>query len=296
MTDDLLDLVESWRISLSATNKAKGTIASYTNSARMFLAWCADNSISDPISRRAVQGFIAQCLDDGAESATARLRHYSLKAFMTWLLGEGEITVDPFHGLHPPRLDEKVVPSLSDEEITLLLSTCRGAKFVDRRDEAILKFMFETGIRSQELCSMDVADVNMTALVATVVRGKGGRGRVVPFSASTAAVLDRYLRARKKVAKPGIDKLWVGSTTGRGIGYQGMYCSLKARAEKVGLGDFHPHLTRHTAATRWLRHGGSEAGLMSIAGWQSRQMLDRYTAASASERAVAEAQRLNLGF
>lgn len=45
---------------------------------------------------------------------------------------------------------------------------------------------------------------------------------------------------------------------------------------------------RHTMATRWLRARGSEAGLMAVAGWSNRQMIDRYTGASASERAAEE--------
>ena len=52
---------------------------------------------------------------------------------------------------------------------------------------------------------------------------------------------------------------------------------------------------RHTAATRWLRAGGSEGGLMAIAGWSTRDMIDRYTGASASERAADEARGLGLG-
>ena len=58
---------------------------------------------------------------------------------------------------------------------------------------------------------------------------------------------------------------------------------------------FHLHLLRHTAATRWLRAGGSEQGLMTVAGWSSRAMLDRYTGASAAERAAAESRGLGLG-
>lgn len=295
MGEDLLDLVESWRIALIAANKAKGTVTSYTNTVRMFLDWCAATGVTDPLSRDAIRGFIADCLESGSESNTARLRHYSLKAFFGWLRAEGELTEDPFSGLGPPRLDEKVVPSLSDDEIKLLLTTCRGGKFIDRRDEAMLRFLFETGVRANELCAMRLADLDLIARSAVVVKGKGGKGRVVPFSATAAASLDRYLRARKKVAKPGVDALWVGYTRGVGLGYQAMYVSLKGRARKVGLNDFHPHRTRHTAATRWLTHGGSEAGLMAVAGWSSRSMIDRYTAASAAERALAEAQRLNLG-
>ena len=51
----------------------------------------------------------------------------------------------------------------------------------------------------------------------------------------------------------------------------------------------------HTAAHRWLAAGGSESGLMAIAGWTRSDMLVRYTRARASERAATEARRLNLG-
>ena len=63
----------------------------------------------------------------------------------------------------------------------------------------------------------------------------------------------------------------------------------------AGLKGFHPHVLRHTAASRWLSAGGTEGGLMAIAGWSSRDMLDRYARATASERAAAEARTLGLG-
>jgi integrase len=71
--------------------------------------------------------------------------------------------------------------------------------------------------------------------------------------------------------------------------------ALKKRAEAAGINGFHLHLLRSTAATRWLRAGGSEGGLMAMAGWSTRAMLDRYTGASAAERAAAEARNLRLG-
>jgi integrase len=56
-----------------------------------------------------------------------------------------------------------------------------------------------------------------------------------------------------------------------------------------------PHRLRHTAAHRWLAAGGSESGLMAMAGWTRSDMLVRYTRARAAERAADEARRLNLG-
>ncbi len=52
---------------------------------------------------------------------------------------------------------------------------------------------------------------------------------------------------------------------------------------------------RHTAAHRWLGAGGSETGLMAVAGWARPDMLLRYTRAQASARAAVEARTLNLG-
>ena len=67
------------------------------------------------------------------------------------------------------------------------------------------------------------------------------------------------------------------------------------RAEPAGVVGFHPHMLRHTAAHRWLAKGGSEGGLMAVAGWTRPDMLLRYTKAQASARAAEESQRLNLG-
>ena len=67
----------------------------------------------------------------------------------------------------------------------------------------------------------------------------------------------------------------------------------------AGIEGFHPHVLRHTAAQRWLSADGSadgsEGGLMAVAGWSRRDMLDRYTRATAAERAAEESRRLNLG-
>ncbi len=63
----------------------------------------------------------------------------------------------------------------------------------------------------------------------------------------------------------------------------------------AGIVGFRPHRLRHTAAHRWLAAGGSEGGLMAVAGWTRPDMLLRYTKAQASSRAADEARRLNLG-
>jgi integrase len=82
---------------------------------------------------------------------------------------------------------------------------------------------------------------------------------------------------------------------GKQFGREGLSRSLRHRAVRAGVQRFRPHRLRHTAARRWLAAGGSESGLMAIAGCTRTDTLVRCTRARASERAAVEARRLNLG-
>lgn len=291
---DLAGLLPSWQLALKAERKSAGTIKVYGDGVNKFLRWCAETGASAELTRTAVQAFLADLLDEGAEANTAKSRHLALKRYAAWLVDEGELSSDPLVGLKPPKGDKKVVHALGDDELKRLIAACRGNSLQDRRDEAIVRFMAETGVRATELTDMQVSDVDVHAGKAAVRRGKAGKGRIVPFSPQTASAIDRYMRIRRAHRLADAGALWVGGG-GKGFGYYGLDKALKGRAQDAGIQNFHLHLMRHTFATRWLRAKGSESGLMAVAGWSNRDMIDRYTGASASERAASEARTLNLG-
>lgn len=294
MRPNLEALLPSWQLALKAERKSAGTIKVYADGVQKFLRWCANHGHPPELTRPAVQAFLADLLDEGAQGNTARSRDLALKRYAAWLVDEGELSSNPLLGLKPPKADLKVVDALSDEQLKRLIHACKGAKLQDKRDEAIVRLMLETGMRASEVTGLQVADVNLLDGTLTVIRGKGGKGRVVPFSAQTAAAIDRYMRARRVHRLSETGALWLGGG-GKSLGYFGLSKALKARADAAGIEGFHLHVMRHTAATRWLRAGGSEQGLMSVAGWSTRSMLDRYSSSSAAERAAAEARGLNLG-
>lgn len=117
---------------------------------------------------------------------------------------------------------------------------------------------------------------------------------MIPLAVEAAAAIDKYMRARRSHRLNDDPALWLGDR-GKHFSYDALHKTLCMRAEMAGIPGFHPHKLRHTAAHRWLAKGGSEGGLMAVAGWTRPDMLMRYTKAQGSARAAEEAQRLNLG-
>jgi site-specific recombinase XerD len=303
---DLPPLLDSWELHLRAEGKASGTIRSYTGGVQQFIEFCERECLSTRLDRATLDQFVVDVFERGRGEATVKARQFAVRQFSAWLAEEGEIGRDELLGVKTIKLPEKITPRLTDEECDALISACKtpaasrtkDTDFADRRDEAMFRFMLETTVRTDELLAMDVEDVDIKRGIGTVRRGKGGKGRIVAFGTKTARALDRYLRVRRlsKKAQAGDTALWLSIRRGNGrLQYSGFRKIAARRAKVAGVKNFHLHLTRHTAAQRWLDAGGSEQGLMMMAGWSSRAMLDRYTKASANQRAIAEAHALNLG-
>lgn len=291
---DLSALAESWQWELRAQRKSESTIKSYLAGVQAFLRWCDSDGRPAVLDRATVAAFVAALLDSGAEAATARIRQLALRRFSKWLAAEEEIPRDELLGMEPPKLDQKVVDPLTGDQLRALIAACAGKDLRDRRDEAIVRFMSETGARASETVHLALPDMDLNAGLVIVRRGKGGKGRRVPVGPQTVRAIDRYMRKRRDHRLADTPALWLGDR-GKAFSYDALYATLKMRAEAAGITGFHPHRLRHTAADRWLNAGGSEGGLMAVAGWTRPDMLLRYTRARAEQRAAEEARRLNLG-
>lgn len=172
---DLADLLESWETHLEAERKSPNTIRLYVGGVRGFLAWCEAKDRPAVLDRATVNAYVADLLRQGAEPATARARQLALRRFAAWLVEEDELADDPLAGLKPPRLDQKLVPVLDDSQLRLLIKACDGKGLADRRDEAIIRVMLETGIRAGECIALTISDVNVRGGVLYVRRARAAR-------------------------------------------------------------------------------------------------------------------------
>lgn len=289
-------LLKSFLLHLRGERKSPQTVKTYGDGVRAFLSWCEKTSPAGEVllTPATVDTWIADLLEGGAEAATARSRQLAVRRFSAWLATEDEIPADQLARMSPPKLDVKAIHPLADDQLVTLLAACKGPDLRDRRDEALIRLAVETGARAGEILALEVADVDLTAGVAVIRKGKGGKARRVPFGPRTGSAIDRYLRARRRHRLASTPVLWLGQG-GKEFGYHALRDTLRYRAERAGIGGLNPHLLRHTAAHRWLAAGGSEGGLMAVAGWSRPDMLLRYTKARAEQRAADEARRLNLG-
>lgn len=291
---DIAALIDDWTAHLASRNRAPLTIVSYRQVAADFLAYqraVGAPTDADAITRQHVEAYMRHLVEIRSP-ATAAKHYRSLQQFWKWLLVEEEIDRSPMDRMSAPAVPEQPVPVFSDDELVRLFNTCRENTFENRRDVAIMRVLMDTGMRVGELAGMTLESVDLPGMVIEIL-GKGRRVRAAPFGARTSDALRRYLRARARHPQNGSDAFWLGRQGP--MTDSGVRQMIERRGALAGVEGVHPHRFRHTSAHAWLANGGQETDLMRLLGWKSRQMVGRYAASAADERARDAHRRMRLG-
>ncbi len=211
-----------------------------------------------------LQSYMASLQKSGLAARTAARRLSALRQFHRFLLREGIRADDPTRLLDAPRLPRTLPKYLSEQEVDALLDAAKrlaGRNGVVAR--AALEILYATGLRVSELLALPIRALTRDAAVL-LVRGKGGKERIVPLS-------ERAKEAAAALASTG-DKatryLFAGRDPRHPLTRQAFFLLLKRVALDAGLDPARvsPHVLRHSFASHLLARGADLRSLQLLLG------------------------------
>lgn len=201
-----------------------------------------------------------------------------LRTLFRFIVAEGGLETSPMELLRPPvRRADQVQPFTLEEVDALIAAACRSRH--PRRNEAIVKFLLDTGCRASELCSLKVGDVDWQARRCTVL-GKGNKSRLLLFGGVTKKALWRYLQEDPRNPDQPLFAADRGTRAGDALTRSGLLQLIErlGKAAKLENCRCHPHKFRHTMAVTFLRNGGNVFTLKELLGHTTLAMTSNYVA------------------
>ena len=214
---------------------------------------------------------------------------------------EGLTDLDVARAVKPPTPSRRLPKSLTVDEVLALLDGAGGDSEADGpltlRNRALLEVLYSTGARISEAVGLDVDDVD-THSRSVLLRGKGGKQRLVPIGRPAVAALDAYLvRGRPDLARrgKGTPAIFLNARGGR-LSRQSAWQVLQDAAERAGIvGDVSPHTLRHSFATHLLEGGADVRVVQELLGHASVTTTQIYTLVTVQRAARGVGRRASAG-
>jgi integrase/recombinase XerD len=205
---------------------------------------------------------------------TVHTYHGHLRTLFRWIVSEGCLDASPMERIPVPTSRTDQIQPFTSEQVNALLAAARRGR-QPKRDEAILFFLLDTGVRASELCALKIGDVDTSGRRATVL-GKGNKHRSVNFQKTTAKALWQYLKQDEREPS---DPLFA-SERGEPLTRSGLLQLIERLGKAAGVqaARCSPHTFRHTFAVEFLRAGGNVFTLQQMLGHTSLHMTNRYVA------------------
>ncbi len=292
---------EPWAVALGSFDRdlrrravSRNTRGAYGNDLRQFAAWASAAGLEpDSIDVRALRRYAASLTERGQAPATVARKLAAMRGFFRALVELGQRTENPADLLSSPKRAQRLPRVLKASEVAALLDRIPATTPLELRDRALFELAYASGLRAEELVSLDLSSVDFDA-EAVRVEGKGGKTRLVPAGEHALRALERYLararpalevgdeRAAGSEGRPGRGPALFLSKSGRRLSTSDVRRRLRtwarqAASQAPALADAHPHALRHSFATHLLEGGADLRAIQELLGHSSISTTQVYT-------------------
>lgn len=264
-------------------NASAHTLRAYQHDLNAFAAFLKTRypSISlDRNTRLMVRDYLSELHQKKLQRASLLRAIAVLRAFFKYLVRQGIVPQTPFVGLPMPKREKRLPHWMSEEEVARLLELPRHS--ADRhalRDSALMELLYSSGLRIQELCQLNVEDLDLwTGMVR--VFGKGARERLVPVGHLAQKTIHSYLERRPASLRRAAPLFL--NHRGLRLSDRGARNIITKWVHQAALHQkISPHAFRHSFATHLLDRGCGLRSVQEMLGHRSLVTTQNYTHVSA---------------
>jgi integrase/recombinase XerD len=281
--DDLRAVADDYLAHLAVERGvAANTLAAYGRDLRRYADFLGPVRLGE-VSEAQVAGFLA-ALREGDDdhpplSASSAARAVvAVRGLHRFAARDGIVDADVARAVRPPTPPRRLPKAIGVDDVERLLEAAGfDGTPLALRDRALLEVLYGTGARISEAVGLDVDDLDRDAVV---LRGKGGKERIVPVGSYAARAVEDYLvRARPALAAAGrgTPRLFLNARGGP-LSRQSAWTILRVAADRAGLGvELSPHTLRHSYATHLLDGGADVRVVQELLGHASVSTTQVYT-------------------
>ncbi|MFM1879390.1 MAG: hypothetical protein RLZZ241_2256 [Bacteroidota bacterium] len=236
-----------------------------------------------------IRNWLVSLVESGISARSINRKAAALKAYYSYCLRLGCISVNPMAVHKPLKYNRNVEIPFSESEMEQLLHAFPCAHtYEDFRDQMLIELLYATGIRRAELIGLQIEDVDLQGGLIKVL-GKRNKERLLPLIPAVAARLQAYLEMRRE-SFPNLSSTSLFLTvTGNKIYDSLVYRVIKRYLREVSdKSKISPHVLRHTFATHLLNKGANINAVKDLLGHASLASTQVYT-----HNSIAELMRIH---